>query len=371
MTDQQIATVLEDRIAALKLENAIMASAPPFAERASAALMGAFVADSASLGTHWIYDPEALKTASNIRGQPEFAGWEGPKRLGPFYNHEEFPGHYDFGSLSPYGEQLMLLTQHTASQGKIEGTALADATYKWAKAYTGRPDHAIKVFVENMDKPDKSGQWPNCGADDSQAHCFIRVVPVTILYAGSAEREAKVEEAIRVGQNNDVAVKFGLAASGILNDVLLGKTLAEAVSEAKGRAQADAEVSCCFDKASASQDRELVDFLGDLSKAMIAPEDEKPFLHKARSCGLPGSFMGPVHQIVAAGDGVIAGDDTYVKCLRANIVAAGDTCSRAIFLGAVIGAAAASVPAAWVAKFGAAGEVAAFGAKIIAARSPN
>jgi hypothetical protein len=180
-----------------------------------------------------------------------------------------------------------------------------------------------------------------------------------------------VEEAIRVGQNNNVAVKFGLAASGIINDVLLGKTIAEAISEAKQRAQADAEVFGCFEKAFASQDRELVDFLGDLSKAMIAPGEEKPFLHKARSCGLPGSFIGPVHQMVAAGDGVIAGDDTYVKCLRANIVAAGDTCSRAIFLGAVIGAAAASVPAAWVAKFGAADEVAAAGARIIAARSPN
>jgi hypothetical protein len=154
-------------------------------------------------------------TGCNGRGQPEFAGWEGPKRLGPFYNHKEFPGHYNFGSLSPYSEQLMQLTLHTASQGKIEGTASADATYKWATAYTGRPDHAIKIFVENMDKLDKSGQWPNCGADDSQAHCFFRAVPVTILYARSTERDAKMEEAIRVDENNNVTVKFGLAAGGM------------------------------------------------------------------------------------------------------------------------------------------------------------
>ena len=77
-----------------------------------------------------------------------------------------------------------------------------------------RPDHATKLFVvEHMDKEDKSGHWPNCGADDPQAHCFIRAVPVIILYAGSAERKAKVEESIRVSQNNNVAVEFGLAAS--------------------------------------------------------------------------------------------------------------------------------------------------------------
>ena len=37
---------------------------------------------------------------------PEFAGWEGNTRLGPYYTNAEFPGHYEFGMLSPYGEQV-------------------------------------------------------------------------------------------------------------------------------------------------------------------------------------------------------------------------------------------------------------------------
>lgn len=66
-------------------------------QKIRACLLGAFVADAASMPTHWIYDPEEMmKSVSSIEA-PEFKSPATPK----FYSSAEFPGHYESGSLSP------------------------------------------------------------------------------------------------------------------------------------------------------------------------------------------------------------------------------------------------------------------------------
>ena len=64
-----------------------------------------------------------------------------------------------------------------------------------------------------------------------------------------------------------------------------------------------------------------------------------------RSCALPGSFIAPVFLFQQAGT-----ENAYATALRANILAAGDTCSRAVFVGSVLAAANQGVPEDWVAK---------------------
>ena len=105
--------------------------------RVLAAIRGAFIADAASLGTHWIYDPaEMLKTVTDVKA-PEFREPPSPK----FYSAEEFPGHYGSGMLSPYGEQLLFVTEHVASTvgQDFTGAAMSDAMLTWAETFGGRP----------------------------------------------------------------------------------------------------------------------------------------------------------------------------------------------------------------------------------------
>jgi ADP-ribosylglycohydrolase len=261
---------------------------------------------------------------------------------------------------------MWMLVEHLTNTGVVHGEAIALAQLTWAKTDPGRLDHATKTFVENMEKPDGSGRWPSCGADDSQANCFARLVPVTILYAGSAQREAKVEEAIRVTQNNPTAVKFGLCGSGILNSVLLGKTIGEALADAK--ANADDELRDAFTRAeTVARGQNLSDFLGELSKEMMKGQEDSPsYTLKARSCALPGSFIAPV-RLLSAVDGP-PGDLAFQEAVRANILAAGDTCSRALLLGAIMAAAAGSVPHSWVAKCKFAAKVEAAAQDLLVAR---
>ena len=128
-------------------------------------IRGAFVADAASMGVHWIYNPkDVLKTVTS-KEQPEFRDPPAPK----FYSSTEFPNHYMSGMLSPFGEQMLFVTQYVANAVRdkedITGPAMSSAMYHWATTFGGRPDHATIAFVENM-KAKK--MYPDCGADDDQ-----------------------------------------------------------------------------------------------------------------------------------------------------------------------------------------------------------
>jgi hypothetical protein len=117
-------------------------------------------------GTHWIYDPKEMAAKVPSIDAPEFKDPPTPS----FYNADEFPNHYGPGMLSPYGEQLLFVTEHIASTGKVDGTEMSNAMMKWSSAeYTGRKDHALKTFEENM----SAGKtYPDCGADDNQGTMF-------------------------------------------------------------------------------------------------------------------------------------------------------------------------------------------------------
>ena len=70
-----------------------------------------------------------------------------------------------------------------------------------------------------------------------------------------------------------------------------------------------------------------------------------------RSSRFPSGFVVPLFLFYKAmADGEIT-EESYIKTIRENIMAGGDTCCRAIILGAVLGAAAGSVPDTFVEKY--------------------
>lgn len=343
--------------------------------RIVSALRGAFVADAASMGTHWIYDPkEMAKTVPSV-SDPEFLDPPSPR----FYSSEEFPGHYGTGTLSPFGEQLLFVTEYVASlpkhSGDLTGDEMSVAMLEWAETFGGRPDHALIKFVANMKKEDQSGRWPECGADDDQSHLLMKVVPVTCRYAGSDKLAAMVERAIRVHQNNDRAVAFGVVSSRILEAVLLGApTLMDALSTVERNMEADLEpypekagraVMDAFaygkarglDDAATTMDAVLLEWSHEVMKG----KEGDPFYDFAgRNCAMPGAFLGPVSLMYRAAalearEGKDCDvDGRYVSAVRENILASGDTCSRAVYIGAVMAAAASggtgSIPPEWIDK---------------------
>jgi ADP-ribosylglycohydrolase len=273
---------------------------------------------------------------------PEFKNPPTPS----FYSAIEFPNHYGAGMLSPYGELLLFTTQHIAATGQVDTTAMTEELYEWAESgNSGRKDGALKAFAENV----KAGKtYPECGADDNQAICYMKVVPVTCLYAGKPELKQKVEQAIRVHQNNDVAVAFGVAAACILERALLTGSLPDAsFMESLGLDQ----VKDAWKKAEEFSELELL--MLQISHEKMKGKEDSPFYDLAgRSCAMPGAFIATsfLFQRASISRSSIFGKDAYAKALRANILASGDTCSRAVLIGSVLAAAIGYVPQDWVDK---------------------
>lgn len=301
--------------------------------RVVSAIRGAFVADAASMGTHWIYNPKEMAEAVPSVEEPEFKNPPTPS----FYSSEEFKGHYGPGMLSPYGEQLLFVTECLIeSGGSIDGSKLTEKLFQWAdKDYTGRKDHALGLVIENV----KAGKtFPESGADDNQAHCYMKVVPVVCLNAGKPDLKEKVENAIRVHQNNDQAVGFGWAAAQILERALLSGEFPDSAF-VESTLTEDAKNS--WEKAAAFNDFEQL--LLTISHEIMKGKEDSPFYDFAgRSCAMPAAFTAPCY--------LFQNEPDYATAIRKNILGSGDTCSRAVFLGAVFAAAKGGPPQEWMDK---------------------
>jgi hypothetical protein len=137
-------------------------------------LRGAFIADAASMGTHWIYNPQEVLEKLTSREQPEFRDPPSPN----YYSSTEFPNHYKSGMLSPYGEQLLFVTQYVADAVEMSGPTMSTAMYEWATSFGGRPDHATTTFIANIQA---NKMYPDCGADDDQGTVRVLCVCVCML----------------------------------------------------------------------------------------------------------------------------------------------------------------------------------------------
>jgi len=209
----------------------------------------------------------------------------------------------------------------------------------------------------------------------STAHIYMKIVPLTCRYGDSSRSSnsrnvhliQKVAEIIRVHQNNDTAVAFGVVAARILEAVILSSTeasltpalLLEALDYCLDGVRSDLEIILGTEKSelidvvitayqraktAATQYATLDELLLQLSHEKMKDQPENPFYDlAARSCALPGSFIGPVYQLykvamLSSSDTVLE-ESVYIDAIRENILAAGDTCSRGVFVGAVLAAA--------------------------------
>ena len=150
-----------------------------------------------------------------------------------------------------------------------------------------------------------------------------------------------------VCQTNPKACRFVMASALVLENVLLGKSLKEALELMVEAAMSskfsldDADVgNSCIHLLMEAKMKDLPELMQDLG------EDQG-----GSSAQFPSPFVVSVFSFYKAiADGDIT-EETYIKTIRANIMAGGDTCCRAIYMGAVLGAAAGSVPQSFVDKF--------------------
>ena len=154
----------------------------------------------------------------------------------------------------------------------------------------------------------------------------------------------RVKEAIMSFQTNKMAIRFGMAAAALLESIILGHSLQESLEKVVSRVitspGSEDVMDACLRALCDAKLKTLEELMQGLTEEELG----------GRSCSLPASFIADFFLFYkAVGDGK-EDEEAYIKAVRENILGSGDTCGRAILIGAVMGACAGKVPDSWAAK---------------------
>ena len=344
-------------------------------------ILGALVADAAALGLHWIYDQEHI--AKVAPDTPEFKDPD-PR------NFEGVPAYFAHptktsGDLSQYGEQVMVMLRTLAKDdGQFNAADFADqfrAHFGYGGAYVGYIDHAtggtlnnyrrfedavntcaldvsfegdqrvrkalvakllplldrhsgadltetFKLAVHEMSTDEATIEFGArlldavkevplaTGTTDIQLPAIAKL-PALIARlciqgnTGGAAFSEPVASAIKTTSDNPTAAVFGMAGAQMMAAAVLhGST--DAVIEA-ARSTANSEVNKLIEQAVEMQDK----------------DNATATKHFGMACDMPFGIPSAAHNIASA--------TSFSDAIRRNIYGGGDSCGRAILVGAVMG----------------------------------
>ncbi|XP_071499977.1 crystallin J1A-like [Diadema antillarum] len=280
--------------------------------RAAGAIVGSFIADAACLPVHWMYDQDELAAAVSKYPTPEFI----PEPAGPFYR-------LPTGKNSTYGDHLFTLLKSVVDSNGFDREAYQKglkAMFGSGSAYdyerSGRPvlgpwlPGTMKKFLANYE----AGKENTGDTGSSDCDGVDNTVVMAALYGGTPELMSKVEDMVKVVQNNPLCLKYSAAAAKLLESYIVNGADPNALEKIKP--SVEAEVAQGIEK--------------------VFGEKNKP--HKQASkefgyaCSLPGNFLSALHCLANADA------QKFTESVRPTLLAGGDNCSRAIFIGGCLGA---------------------------------
>ncbi|KAK9539363.1 hypothetical protein VZT92_004473 [Zoarces viviparus] len=204
--------------------------AASLANRAMGAIVGSAVADAAAQPLHWVYDLQKLQGILAQHPNPEFCS----ESANPFYRRQT-------GQQSCYGDQAFVLLESLSECGGLNVDDLKQRTVTffgpgseydtpvndpYREKGGPRPQlpiqgpwrqGSLKSFLKNVD----AGKEETGCENDCQIDGIAKLAPVVAFYAGKPDMLEKVEQAVRVTQNNDACVAETLAAARFLEHYIL------------------------------------------------------------------------------------------------------------------------------------------------------
>ncbi|WP_420862634.1 ADP-ribosylglycohydrolase family protein [Algirhabdus cladophorae] len=264
----------------------------------AAALLGALVADAASMGLHWLYDPQRIASVIDETGQAAFC----PNRAAHFDGAKGYYAHANRrdGQFTQYGEVTYLAACVIADQGQFDVALYQQAFAAHFGAggkYTGYIDRPTRGVLNNI----AASQNDPSGIDDDQ-HPAIATFPALI-----AAKQSNLVEAMRVTNVNQAAQDYGQRFTRLLTDVLAGTPLPQTLAQS-------AAGNPLLEQALRSSEADSVIYGETTQRACHLPQ------------GMPLAFHIMTHST------------SYAQAVETNIRAGGDSAGRALILGSVMGA---------------------------------
>jgi ADP-ribosylglycohydrolase len=361
-------------------------------DRKRASVLGAIVADAASLGLHWIYSQPAIHRIAP--DAPEFveptqANYEG---ISAYFAHT---GRHA-GDSSMHGAGILLLLRSLASCGGTfsEGTYLSSFREFFGPGgnYVGYVERPIKETLYNADSMVRRARtlvWEAVlnlaedlqrkaaylvgnhflehdaealsdmvvkrlgedrlteagitelsrvmgtlrevraptGADDTQMPALTPIAPLVAAYAGDRQLEEIVERAVRITNNNDLAVAYALGLARLLEQIIVA-------SDQLGAPDPDTSVDQSalvqLMKKSFRQLPEPNRLDVEAALSLLQQESEAITTRYRPACDCAMGVPSALHMATTA--------TGYVEAVRTNIYASGDSCGRAMIVGPLMGA---------------------------------
>ena len=298
-----------------------------------AAILGALIADSATLGLHWIYDPKRIAEIEASKGlvflQPDASHYAGIKG---YFAH----GGKAAGESSGYGEVCLLILQHLVKHGsfnRIEYQTEYRAYFGPGGTFIGYIDSPTRLTLHTLLPLDPAAFPVTSGADDDQFLSLAALPALVATHTDTLEALMKrVDEMVRVTNNNDLAVTAAQCSAAALFEILHDTPIKQALVDA-------------------------LQFAGDTLRPLLEEALAVQTLdsvavaeHFGFSCHVADGLPVVFHIAQCAPD--------YQTAIKANIRTGGDNCGRAIMLGAFIAAHMAKlsgptfpVPLEWLARY--------------------
>jgi len=298
-----------------------------------AAIMGALVADSAALGLHWLYDPERIaqleKTKEIVFLSPNPEDYADVKG---FFAH----GNKVSGDSSGYGEICLLMLKHYAAHGEFNRIAYQIEfrnLFGPGGKYSGYVDSPTRQTLLKL-IPSIPEDFPEIsGADDDQFAALAAIPIVTVTHHGTLDAlMTKIEQVVRITNDNTVAVAAAQYASAVLHDVLNGSSVQNALEQSLQ--YAGEQLTPLLKEALAMESLNSVVIAERFGSACHVMEGLPVIAHIAQHA------------------------TSFQQAVEANIRAGGDSCGRSIMLGAIAAASTAlngednaAIPLSWLAKY--------------------
>lgn len=283
-------------------------------KNARAMLMASFAADALALGGHWVYNASVIKKKYGRLEQ-----YEAP--LGRSYHPTKKKG-----DLTHYGDQMLLLLEAIAEK---PGFALAHFSTAWQnffKDYDGYVDKATQETLENF----AGGSAPfQSGSSSTDLGGAARIAPLVYFYQNNKDALLSAAHAQTIMTHNHPEVNdSAIFFSEVVWRVLNGISPTEAIQEVVAAEQFDRS----FIKGWVSS---AMDSTGLDTTAAIAGFGQM--------CASAAGFPGVIHLIIKY-------ENNLKEALVENVMAGGDSASRGMLTGMVLGAhlGMAAIPDKWI-----------------------
>lgn len=285
----------------------------PNTEQKAGIVLGALIADAATMGLHWLYDPERLESIDEVK-DPTFQPadpqhFEGAKG---YFAHKGKRA----GELSQYGAVLAVaMASLVESRGQPD---IADYQRRYLAFFgpggrwQGYIDRPTRGTLANIGTAVSDDTPEITGIDDDQLPALSAVPAVVVADPDHADLESRVTRMVKVTNDNALASEAALITARLIKAAFHGEDLDQSlVSEADGAGEV---LQPLLREALERRDEATVDIAGHFGRAC--------HVHQ----GMPVVF----HMLSKVG--------SYEEGVRANILAGGDSCGRSMALGSILGA---------------------------------